>query len=253
MSNTRRREEMSKAASNGSRHTDVNIAIIGGSYGGLSLANALHLHSINYTIFDRRSLPYNHVMGGSFNIPSFPMLEDRLQLKRSISQLTRKDVIDLLIERVKTNLIPGSNVVDVLKEGSTFYIVTEANCKTERRRNNGPYQIIVGADGVLSKFRKSADKGVFLVGDARWVNDRWFDLGLRRIDRGADIAMTDGLELGQAICNAIEHSRNVQKTIELINNETKNVFCASEVYNKKITRQLGLLALLLAVTLRHFM
>lgn len=236
----------------------INVAIIGSSYAGLTLANGLHLNSIKYTVFDRRSLPYNHAMGGSFNIPHFHMVQDRLQLKGETDgkevrhKLTRKDVIDLLLERVKRNLISDSNAEEIIKECSSFYIITETNCSTiAKRTKHGPYDIIAGADGVLSTCRKSVHKGVFLLGDARWVNDRWFDLGLRRIERGADIATLDGLQFCEAICNATICSEDAQEVIYLINKETENVFCSREIYENKIIRQLAFSALLLAVVLNR--
>lgn len=238
-----------------------HIAIIGGSYCGLSLANTLHINSVSYTIFDRRSLPYNHVQGGSgFNIPSFNIIQDRLQLKRrrrntELHRLTRKNIIDLLLQRVMTNLVSESNIVEVYKELSSFYITTEtkSNNTSRVRTKHGPYQILIGADGVQSTCRKSSYKGIFLIGDARWVNDRWFDLGLRRIDRGADIAMIDGLQLGEAICNSAKRYRDTQQLIYSVNIQTKNAFCAREIYRKKIMRQAAFVALLFGVLLKYLL
>lgn len=242
----------------------VNIAIIGGSYAGLSLANTLHINSVSYTIFDRRSLPYNHVMGGSgFNVPSLLVIQDRLQLKRSrnteLHNITRKNVIDLLLERGMTNMISESNVVEINKEASSFYITTEtkSNDKTDDTSKittkHGPYQILIGADGVLSTCRKSSFKGMFLIGDAKWVNDRRFDLGLRRIDRGADIAMIDGLQLGEAICNSAKRCTDMRQLIHSVNNKTDNVFCAREIYYKKMMRQSALVVLLFGVLLKYLL
>ncbi|KAL3797504.1 hypothetical protein HJC23_009868 [Cyclotella cryptica] len=185
---------------------DFHVAIIGASYAGLSFANMLHLNSIPFTIFDR-SRPVTYIMGGNdFNIPSFSAVVERLDLKNfandgSMRNPTRKDVIDLLLERVKKNIMPEHCLIKIIREGSSdFHILTEtkSNDPAKRRRENiqGPYQCIVRADGVLSLCRSSAFRGIFLVGDARWANDRWYDLGLQRIKRGADIAIMDGVTLG---------------------------------------------------------
>jgi hypothetical protein len=63
----------------------------------------------------------------------------------------------------------------------------------------GPYPIVVGADGVNSMIRQQALCATYLIGDARWARDRWYDMGLRRIRRGAELAMNDGMELGRLI------------------------------------------------------
>jgi len=75
----------------------------------------------------------------------------------------------------------------------------------------GPFDVVVGADGVLSVLRKMCCtltffertgvddvdwRRVALIGDALWVQDRWWDFGVRRIRRGADEAIKDGVELG---------------------------------------------------------
>lgn len=237
---------------------DCKVAIVGASYAGLSLANVLHLNSISFTIFDRRSLPFTHVMGGNgFNIPSFQMIQDRLELNKRTKYrqpLTREDVIDSLLERVIDKcLLPDHDVVEINKEGPSFYIVTKSRDKANRitQQNYGPYLIVVGADGVLSKCRSRAHTGVFLVGDARWVNDRWFDLGLRRIDRGADIAMVDGLNLGEAISRARKDSMDVQQLICLVNSTTQNIFCSRVIYRKRIIRLLAFVILLFAILMKQ--
>lgn len=236
---------------------DFHVAIVGASYSGLSLANKLHLKSIPYTIVDRRSIPFTHVMGGSgFNLPCFPSVASKLELKCKndgfLNKLTRKEVLDLLLSRVQNHLIPENNVVEIIKdETSGFYLLTETKSNdTAIQRNEhryGPYQCIIGADGVVSKCRTSGLRGVFLIGDARWVNERFYDLGLRRIDQGADIALTDGLKLGEAICKSLDLSSNVQDVVSVVNDETNNAFCAKAIHNKKITRQFFFIAILLAL------
>jgi 2-polyprenyl-6-methoxyphenol hydroxylase-like FAD-dependent oxidoreductase len=242
---------------------DIKVAIIGGSYSGLSLANALHLNSIQYTIFDRRSLPYTHVMGGSgFDVPSFTYISNRLDLKQfatsnAMHSPTRKNVIDTLMTRVNDSLLPEHNIVGINKKDSSFYLTieTKSNDNTKRRQQKGPYHIVVGADGVVSTCRKSTYyEGMFLVGDARWVNDRWFDLGLRRIDRGADIAMLDGLQLGEAICNSMKCSPQIQAImIRLVQEQTNHLFCARAIHKKKLLiRGFVVLAILFALLIRQF-
>ena len=241
---------------------DCKVAIVGGSYAGLSLANVLHLNSISCTIFDRRTLPFTHVMGGNgFNVPSLQMIQDRLELRKPINDgksqmLTRKGVIDSLSERViDKSLLPAHCVVRIIKDVTSFYIVTELTTNNGENKafqqRHGPFDIVVGADGVLSTCRITAHTGVFLVGDARWVNDRWFDLGLRRIDRGADIAMGDGSQLGEAILRARQFSKSIQETIFFVNSSTKNKFCSKAINRKKTMRLLAFVISIFAILIKQ--
>ena len=247
---------MKTKKSNHNSHRSIQIAIIGGSYGGLTLANVLHLNSFSYTIFDRRCLPFTHVTGGSgFNIPSFSVIQDELSLPHLTCKPNRKDVIDLLMRRVKSNLLPEHHIVEI-KEGERnfLYVVSESKCNSTSKRirkRHGPYHIVVGADGVVSKCRNSAYKGILLIGDARWVNERWFDLGLRRIDRGANIAMVDGLQLGQVISRSATVAKSLQEMLWLVCDDTKRVNCAREKYQKKIMLLSALVVLLLAMMLKY--
>jgi hypothetical protein len=63
----------------------------------------------------------------------------------------------------------------------------------------GPYRTVVGTDGVFSVVRSSGLRGTYLAGDARWARDRWYDLGSRRVRRGADVAIVDGIALGRIL------------------------------------------------------
>lgn len=197
-------------------------------------------------------------MGGNdFNVPSFSLILDRLDLKNSVNHgamrtPTRKCVIDLLLNRVRKNVMPENSVIKIIKEGSCdFYIITETksqySSKQRREQTYGPFQCVVGADGVLSLCRSTALRKTFLVGDARWASDRWYDLGLRRINQGADIAMMDGVTLGEALSNAAKLFWNAEHIVSRVNDETKNTFCAKEIFRTKIMRQITFFALLLTM------
>ena len=205
------------------------IAITGASYAGLTLGNVLHLHSIPYAIFDSKSPPYTHVTGGAkFNIQSYELVAKKLELdvaKYCVADNgpTRKEVIDSLLQRVTPNLFTSQRILRIENRSGLFYLHSISTTTTASNKNQsgsicGPYRRVVGADGVLSKIRTSSLLGTFLCGDARWVNDRWYDLGLQRIDRGADIALQDGLELGEALANN-----------KSMGQSTRNKFCAFEI------------------------
>jgi len=255
------------------RHEKIlPIAIIGGSFSGLTLANVLHLHSIPYTIFDSKSFPFTHVMGGAkFNIPSYELVAKKLELDHTPPPLplkysinnngddgpTRKDVIDALLKRVEPNLITSQRIVRIEQKSSgLFYLHSQQQTyKPNKHRDGwssdtriiGPFQFVVGADGVLSKVRISALQNTFLIGDARWVNDRWYDLGLRRIDRGADMALLDGLELGCAMVGKEDDQLSSSQTLIM-----RSKFCARQIAWRRSMRILAIAATIFVVLLFKF-
>ena len=231
------------AANNG-----LPIAIIGGSYAGLTLANVLHRNSIPYTIFDSKSPPFTYVMGGTkFNVPSYEIIAKKLELetldKYCEGSPTRKDVIESLLQRVgANNLITSRRIVRIEQRSGHFYlhsIQTAPKSRDYRESTHGPFQSVVGADGVLSMVRKSALKGTYLIGDARWAKDRWYDFGLQRINQGADMALLDGLKLGQALIS--------RQTVSSYSLSSK--FCAHNISRRRTIQQLILVMTILTMIL----
>lgn len=247
------RDEMSPSNFHDEDTKMCNVAIIGASYAGLTLGNVLHRHSaIPYTIFDCKSLPFTYVMGGTkFNVPLYSTVAQKMELEGFFTNPTRQDVSVSLLARVKENLIAGQTMVKIEKNKSDFYLHTQNQSTNSTNKNDctihGPFQIVVGADGVLSKCRKAALPGSFLIGDARWVNDRWYDLGIRRINQGANIAMSDGLELGDVMAKCITSSPCAQSIQTRIQSETKGRFCARDIYLQKTKRQLTFMLLLVSL------
>eukprot|EP00578_Thalassiosira_sp_NH16_P019514 CAMPEP_0181086972 /NCGR_PEP_ID=MMETSP1071-20121207/6030_1 /TAXON_ID=35127 /ORGANISM="Thalassiosira sp., Strain NH16" /LENGTH=586 /DNA_ID=CAMNT_0023168841 /DNA_START=17 /DNA_END=1774 /DNA_ORIENTATION=+ len=225
------------------------IAIIGGSYAGLAFANFLHRNSIPYVIFDSKSFPFTHVMGGAgFIVPSYDLIAKKLEIESSAADcvrggvISRKDVIESLLQKVEPNLITSRRIVRIENRLGLFYLhsIKKHNSSKEQSESIlGPFQFVVGADGVLSTVRTSALPRTFLIGDARWVNDRWYDFGLQRINRGADMALLDGLELGQAIA--------VEKTVPQMRVPSK--YCAWSISRRRTRRRFALLLVILAILL----
>lgn len=250
------------------------IAIIGSSYAGLSFANFLHRHSIPYILFDSKSPPYTYVSGGSkFNIPSYEFITKELDLEYPYHQNndddrpTREDVIESLLARVRSNLVTSRRVVKLSRcgDGGNFYLHTisthaaVAKQKSQQQQSEsiilyGPYQSVVGADGVHSTVQASALPGTYIIGDARWVNDRWYDLGLQRINRGADMALKDGYELGQAMVimkGNVDCIKEGQTGGDYDLNATNaHKFSAYEISRHRIKRRLSILIVFIAIILR---
>jgi len=246
--------------------TILPIAIIGSSYAGLTYAHVLHRHSIPYTLFDVKSPPYTYVSGGTkFNIPSYEFIAKELDLEYSYQQNdedrpTREDVIESFLARVRSNLITSRRVVKIECRGADsgcFYLHTISTYSAEGKQQSqqksesailyGPYQSVVGADGVNSTVRATALPGTFLIGDARWVNDRWYDLGLQRIDCGADIALIDGYELGQAMVMKSSNGSDISGGD--LDTTITCKFSAYEISRRRTMRRLSILIVLLAIVM----
>lgn len=243
---------------------EISIAIIGASYAGLSLANTLKQKSssssISFTIFDSKTLPFTYVTGGdAFNVPSYSSLAKKLSLKTSQlngNELTRQDVIESLLERVMQHVIVGTRIDSIKERNNLFYLHTRQKLQSSNdlsssiERIHGPYQCVIGADGVRSKCRTCALNGIFLIGDARWVNDRWYDLGLRRIRRGADIAIQDGVELGETFLTAMkmksEHTE-IDSSFNSVPETVRAKFCARQIEIARMTRILSVLMVFFAI------
>ena len=242
---------------------EVSIAIIGASYAGLTLANTLNQKSssISFTIFDSKTLPFTYVTGGdAFNVPSYSSLATKLSLKTSQqlpdNELTRQDVIESLLERVTQHVIVGTRIERIKERNGLFYLHTRQNLQSlndasSTERIYGPYQFLIGADGVRSKCRTCAFNGIFLIGDARWVNDRWYDLGLRRIRRGADIAIQDGVELGEMFLTAMktktEDCKEIDCLLESFPVAVRAKYCARQIQIARMTRIISALMVFVAI------
>jgi 2-polyprenyl-6-methoxyphenol hydroxylase-like FAD-dependent oxidoreductase len=237
-----------------------HIAIVGAGYGGLTLANILHINDIPYTIFESKHPPFTYITGGSeFNVPSLHLVLSALQLEKKLSinngsPLSREGIITILWERVKDNIVCGQQVTNLEKrnDSESFYIhhaaITNAYSKNGLHSTmSGQYDCVVGADGVLSKCRTTALTGTYLVGDARWVNDRWYDFGFRRINQGADLAMLDAVELGKDIASLVETRDEFQM---LLKEGIKKKFCANEIWIDKTRRKVICLSIFFAVVAR---
>ena len=263
----------------------TTVAIVGGSYSGLVLANYLRAHSVPHVVFDRRPRATcddnddNDVVGvegggAGFDVPSYYGIARELGLVSDGNgddidgvPTTRDGVRKVLLRGVveASSLISSVSVDWVERvEDEHFYLHSSSSSSSFAATvyaTHGPYRTVVGADGVFSVIRSSALRGTYLIGDARWAKDRWYDLGLRRIRRGGDMAMNDGVDLGRIIAegggNGRECDANVTTTMIGVDDEddgqgtsrrrSSSEFCAKEIYERGTRRRRLLLAFAIVV------
>lgn len=229
---------------------ELSVAIIGAGYAGLSFANVLRLKAkINtqYTIYESMIPPFSFI-AGKFEIPSYPIVLSSLNLKNS--GLDRKNVFCTLREKVQSKIKYGIKVLSMkrlnVKGGDHFYLYT-SDSEGNKAISRG-YDFVVGADGVRSICRNGL-KGVFLIGDARWVSDRFWDLGFKRIQEGADIAMRDALDLGEYISREGVNQQRLK--LFSIKNETVILkFCARSIWIKQMLTRITI-SFILGILIFH--
>eukprot|EP00562_Extubocellulus_spinifer_P004506 CAMPEP_0178516094 /NCGR_PEP_ID=MMETSP0696-20121128/24921_1 /TAXON_ID=265572 /ORGANISM="Extubocellulus spinifer, Strain CCMP396" /LENGTH=403 /DNA_ID=CAMNT_0020146329 /DNA_START=107 /DNA_END=1314 /DNA_ORIENTATION=+ len=195
-----------------SQQASISVAIVGAGFSGLSLAIALRNAEIVPTLFESRSGKSSCVVGDLFlpngreSLQYLGMSDAWENLSKQTQRLNyvpQEDLQRNMREAVSDCIRYGERVIDVELDQTSgnLYCIVGTDC--DACTHVGPFDIVVGADGVLSSFRKGqagqASGGrIAIIGDARWVQDR-FDLGTRRIRRGADIAIRDGIELAQIL------------------------------------------------------
>lgn len=180
-----------------------SIAIVGASYAGLTLANYIRLYSPNakVKIFESKSSLTSNFIQGFFEVPNYRHVLKQIQLDYNGS--SRREIIihTLWNDRVKPLIESNQEVLKVQYQypSKSLYILSRTGGSNLTKRY-GPFDIVIGADGVLSSCRKYPFPGVLVIGDARWAQDRWYDFGYLRINAGGDIAMRDACELGGLLC-----------------------------------------------------
>lgn len=206
----------------------ISVAIVGAGFGGLSLAIALKNAGLTPTIFEAqfsRQGDCGTSIVGDLHLPSGKESLHFLQLSDTWDDLTKQTqrlnyVPQEALQRkmqqsVSDFILCNTKVLGVEEDKSSgrLYCIIDNDRRSAGNNSRctgsgkktlfGPFEVVVGADGVLSSFRNARGAGqrsgrVAILGDARWVQDR-FDLGTRRIRCGADIAIRDGVELAQIL------------------------------------------------------
>ena len=254
--------------------TTSSVAIVGAGFAGLSLAIALKQRGFeSITIFESRSGDDDDDGGTSYVVGDLFLPNG----KESMRQLGMSDEWENLTRESKTgrpNYIPqeglqscmrtvvskdicyGHRVTGICndKEGERLFVYCTQRRKNAGRKDKGtetrrgPFDVVAGADGVISCIRKCSVSGrtftshsnIALLGDGRWCQDR-FDLGSRRIQCGADIALQDGIELASILASQGSNTLNLAK------------FCARNKRLEILVRRMNVAVVVLAILLwQHF-
>ncbi len=163
---------------------------------------------------------------GPFILPSLKRIAKELSIKNVYTSAgvstteqndncyERSDVILTLLQNVKDSIQFSTCINSITcfkeenKQPSYFCNASETNKSSDISTcTTGPFEYIIAADGVHSiigsNYKSSNDTRILLIGDARWVNDSWYDFGFHRTTEGADVAINDGLELGKILKSLI--------------------------------------------------
>ena len=131
-------------------------------------------------------------------------------------EVSRESFLELL--RKNVTIQSSSRVVDVVEEpcgsgfGTPAYTVVTEDASSGGKSEHGPFDLVVAANGLsfggqtakaLQEKLEASSSLVVRIGDLRYKHDRsWWDfdfLGANRRKRGADVAIRDGLLVGQRL------------------------------------------------------
>ena len=250
--------------------TSSSVAIVGAGFAGLSLAIALKQRGFeSITIFESRSGDddggggTSYIVGDLF-LPNGKESMHHLGMSDVWEELTRESKIgrpgyipqeglqSSMRNVVSENICYGHRVTGISddKEGGGLFVDCIQRQKNDGRKDRGvdarrgPFDVVAGADGVISCVRKCSVSGstfrsnnnIALLGDGRWCQDR-LDLGSRRIKCGADIALQDGIELANLLA------------CQDIKNLNLNKFCAKKKRLEISVRRMNVAVVVLAILL----
>lgn len=200
------------------------VAIIGAGMAGLTFARAVQAAGrgeVEVLVFDQCEELDAPVISGDIRVPDARAVLSRLGVggdavaalcdaarTRDGSHLPQQGLL-LLLAR---SLVPGT-----LRLGCQVSAVRRAAagrgllCCLPDGETAGPFSLVVCAHGQLptvlmpSAAADASDMDpppLAVVGDARWVRQRRWDLGTARRARGANMALLEGLELGEMVGSA---------------------------------------------------
>lgn len=203
---------------NGTEKYHSSIAIIGGGYAGLTLANYMQtMNRIQCYVLEAKEEAIPIV--GTIRLPhARPILQELGLLEDNESSIFQG--VDL-VDRQRFQGLLRSNIT--IEHSCRIVRMEEEKVRggtclwDTQGRKHGPFDWIILATGiwvsndssvlVTSEKTPSFQQGApvtAVLGDARWQYDTWFwDFGRQRIQKGGDIALYDAQELAHCIMQSI--------------------------------------------------
>ena len=203
------------------RACGLRVAIIGSGFGGLALARALHEAGVGAHVYEQDE-SLNHVwVGGELRVPSAKRvltalgLEAECEALRAMSSqadcLPLQGLRDVLAASLRHGRLEcGRRIVSLTTTSAGELLVEFADGASAAA------DLAVVASGMAAP-RVSTDalRHTAAVGDARWAQQRWWDLGARRIREGADMALVEGLELGELLVRGLQLEHGSHEPLDL--------------------------------------
>ena len=199
----------------------LRVAIIGAGFGGLALARALHEAGVGARVYEQDE-SLNHVLvGGELRVPSAERTLAALGLEAEWWALrataTQPDCLPLqgLKDVLAMSLSDGQ-----LECGRRIVSLT-TTCAGELRLEfadgaTAAADLAVVASGMAApRVSRDALRHTAAIGDARWAQRQWWDLGARRIREGADMALVEGLELGELLVRELQPGHGSHAPLDL--------------------------------------
>lgn len=187
-----------------------SIAIIGSSYAGLAFANFIQFRStVSIRIFEALNVPRVGLLVGDVYIPSgeevFAQLGLEWKWPKNVHLVPEEELLASLRGRLSEKIFYESRVLDLESTDDGIFLNVRSRQGTKNLcLREGPFDLVVAANGVRSTFRYCNIANVVVIGDSRWVQNRWWDFGTRRLHQGADIAIRDAVRLGAITLTHIE-------------------------------------------------
>lgn len=204
----------------------MRIAVVGAGMAGLTFTRALERAGGRARLLERAEALDSPRISGDIRVPDAGAVLVELGVHgRDIARLRaaahtadpdywpQQGLLLLLARGLRPGTLQLSSRVESVHHGKCGGLF----CRLQGGELLGPYDLVVGAHGQFLTYDtpslptglagvapggRGTDSLLTLVGDARWVRRRGWDLGTARRARGANTAMLDGLELAQRVLAA---------------------------------------------------